>query len=78
MKSNWEIALSSSVGDPDESLGMAIGESPVQLQQETPTVWEMLVPWDGHQEQKQPWSEASLSLESNLYVLQRVELGKWP
>lgn len=28
--------MCSSVGDPDESLGMAIGESAVQLQQETP------------------------------------------
>lgn len=42
----------SSVGDPEESLGMANGESAVQLQQETPTVWEMLVPWDSHWEQK--------------------------
>ena len=46
--------------------GEAVGESAASVAAEDHSILKMLVSWDDHQQQQQPWGGASPSLEDKM------------
>ena len=68
MESSWGLALCGSAGVPEESPGEANGENTAQLQQGSPAILEIPIPWNDHKEEQQLWSGTSWNLEDKLCV----------